>query len=116
MIKAYGFSLSKDDYNMINNMVGLLESQPPLIFDLRSYTPDTDPNDIVLLFGPQAQRRCADIPGNKFVLPDLKSLHRDKGDPAARQKAYEELMVIKDWIQIQIDPEDDLRNLFLGIV
>lgn len=97
-LKAYGFNLRKEDYEIINRMVSIIDTtQPAEILDLRSFGAEVDSDDILFLYGPRALKECEAFKClAKIEFPDVSKLDVTFGDEQERELAHQKLLRLKE--------------------
>lgn len=103
MYKAYGYNLRKEDYEIINKIGKVLTDELIHIFDLKSFEPDIQPEDILLIFGQhsvnQLEELLCTISKEKWL--ELKVPIRydlEWGDPEDIEIAYNEVLEFKEYL------------------
>ena len=95
-IKAYGFNLRKEDYNLIHKMVRSVTTEIADVFDLRSYKVEVHPEDVLFIYGHKAVAACADKECRiKIEFPDATRLDPALNDEEARDIAWKKLAKLK---------------------
>jgi hypothetical protein len=96
-IKAFGTNLRKEDTNTIKAMIKMVTLDIVDIYDLKSFEPNINHDDVVFLFGHRAQILCKDKQCiAKFEFPEIDKLSKEYGDPEERQLAKKKLLEIKN--------------------
>ena len=95
MLKAFGVTISEVDEQTIKNMAMFLGMQVE-IYDLKCYDPEINPEDIILLFGYNAEQVCGNF-NCKYMakFPDVSLLNPSLNNVEAREIAFNELKRLK---------------------
>lgn len=112
-IRAYGYNLNKDEYELVRKMIKVVTETPGDIIDLRSYEIKIGPTDVLFLFGPKAILAGAKHNGQKLEFPDISRLMPGSGDPEERQEAFKRLVQFKETIKknVQQSPIQNVHKL-----
>lgn len=97
-LKAYGFNLRKEDYEIIRRMAAVVDATQPIeILDLKSFGVEVDSDDILFLYGPRALKECEAFKGLvKIEFPDVSKLDATFGEEQERELAHEKLLRLKE--------------------
>jgi hypothetical protein len=93
---AYGINLSKNEVEIIRQMIALVTDEPADVYDLRSYQPISTEGDILFLYGDRAIGDCGKLPHRvKLEFPDVSRLVAGFGDEEERELAHQKLLDFK---------------------
>lgn len=97
-LKAYGFNLRKEDYDIIQRMAAVIDATQKIeILDLKSFGAEVDPDDILFLYGPRALKECEAFKSlAKIEFPDVSKLDATFGNEQERELAHEKLLRLKE--------------------
>lgn len=93
---AYAYNINKDEEAIIRQMIAIITNEPGNVYDLRSYKPECDFGDIILVFGERAKRACEGLKCKAVLeFPDVSRLVAGFGDEDERVLAYQKLLDFK---------------------
>lgn len=98
IVKAYGTNVQPHEYTVIKNMASVLTGDSIEIFDTISHQIKVNKNDILLLFGPRAVKKCATFRClSRLEFPAIHFLCTGFGEEyeVYREEAFEKLLEFK---------------------
>lgn len=97
MIKIIGFNISTEDQKIVDRVSKLLPTiYKQEIIDLRSFEPESNSQDILLIFGEKAAKICKDLPCKiKEEFPDLTKLSPNFGEQHEIEQARVKFTLLK---------------------
>jgi len=97
MIIAYGYRLTKQDKQLISQMIKIVSSDKYEIYDLHTYTVTDTNEDTVFVFGNKAKELCTNIQSKyKLEFPDVNELSPAQRNTSRRKEIYEKLLRFKN--------------------
>lgn len=95
MIKLFGFNISTEDKIIADRVCSMLSGSSEVI-DLRSFEPESNNNDILLIFGERAVKLTKNLPYKiKEIFPDFAKLSPDFGEQEEIEQARRKFKLLK---------------------
>jgi hypothetical protein len=101
---ALSSGLKKHHYDIINRIAENILYKPIEIIDLKSYSPDINGGDIILLFGTRAKKffQAKKYTNPYLILPEVANLEDEPENERKREKAWEALLEFKELLDSQV--------------
>lgn len=112
--KAYGFNLTENDEKIISKMFSLVTTDMPEIYDLRSFSPEIDSDDVIFVYGLKSKKICKELKClAKIEFPDIAKLDATTGDEGQRELAYKEILKLKKYLGSNYKNEEISTGIIL---